>query len=139
MVVLIDTNVIIDYLTERNGFFESSRRVMELCSSEDVQGYVAFHSIPNIWFMLRKKPDDERRKMLKDICTILTVTGASHKDVISAIDANSFKDFEDCLQDKCAAAVQSDYIVTRNVDDFKASTTKTITPQDFCQLFSKPV
>lgn len=137
MVVLIDTNVIIDYLTERNGFFESSQKVMEICSSEDVQGYVAFHSIPNIWFILRKKPDDERRKMLKDICTILTVTGASHKDVISAIDADIFKDFEDCLQDKCAAAVQSDYIVTRNIDDFKAAKTKTITPSEFCKLFPK--
>ncbi|MCM1062510.1 MAG: PIN domain-containing protein [Eubacterium sp.] len=136
MVVLIDTNVIIDYLTERNGFFESSRNVMEICSSEDVQGYVAFHSIPNIWFISRKKSDNERRKMLKNICTILTVTGASHKDVISAIDTDDFKDFEDCLQDKCAVSVQADYIVTRNADDFKNSVTKVITPQDFCKLFT---
>ena len=136
MVVLIDTNVIIDYLTERNGFFESSRNVMEICSSKDVQGYVAFHSIPNIWFILRKKPDGERRKMLKNICTILTVTGASHKDVINAIDTDNFKDFEDCLQDKCATVVQADYIVTRNVDDFKNSMTKIIAPLDFCKLFA---
>lgn len=139
MVVLIDANVIIDYLTERNGFFESSRKVMKICSSEDVQGYAAFHSISNIWFILRKKPDDERRKMLKDICTILTVVGASHKDVISAIDSDNFKDFEDCLQDKCAVTVRSDYIVTRNVDDFKESQTKAITPSEFCRLFSESV
>lgn len=136
MVVLIDTNVIIDYLTERNGFFESSRNTMEICSSEDVQGYVAFHSIPNIWFILRKKPDSERRKMLKNICTILTVTGASHKDVINAIDTDNFKDFEDCLQDKCAVSVQADYIVTRNEDDFENSMTKIIAPSDFCKLFA---
>lgn len=136
MVVLIDTNIIIDYLTERNGFFESSRNVIEICSSEDVQGYVAFHSIPNIWFILRKKPDNERRKMLKNICTILTVTGASHQDVINAIDTDNFKDFEDCLQDKCAAVVHADYIVTRNTDDFTNSMTKIITPSDFCKLFT---
>lgn len=136
MVVLIDTNIIIDYLTERNGFFESSRNVIEICSSEDVQGYVAFHSISNIWFILRKKPDNERRKMLKNICTILTVTGASHQDVINAIDTDNFKDFEDCLQDKCAAVVQADYIVTRNTDDFTNSITKIITPSDFCKLFT---
>lgn len=134
MVVLVDTNVILDYLTERDGFFEDSRKVMEICSGKDVDGYIAFHSIPNIWFILRKKPESVRREMLNGICTILTVTGASHKDVVAAINMPEFKDFEDCLQDQCAVLVNADYVITRNPDDFKSAKTMPIKPADFCNL-----
>ena len=41
--------------------------------------------------------------------------------------------FEDCLQDECAQEVSTDYIVTRNVDDFKHSRVKAITPEEFLQ------
>ncbi len=43
MVILVDTNVILDYLAERDGFFEDAKKVMELCANGTVQGCVAFH------------------------------------------------------------------------------------------------
>lgn len=33
---------------------------------------------------------------LKDICRLLTVAGASHAQVLEAIENVQFKDFEDC-------------------------------------------
>lgn len=39
--------------------------------------------------------------------------------IISAIDNEQFLDFEDCLQEESAAAETADYIVTRNLADFK--------------------
>ena len=50
-----------------------------------------------------------------NICKILTVVGADQGEVIKAIENSDFKDFEDCLQDRCAVSVAADYIVTRNV------------------------
>lgn len=135
MVLLIDTNVLIDNIMARSEFYESADKIFDFCSMDENEGYVAFHSLPNIWYVLRKKDDTERRRMLKDICTILTVTGASHESVIEAIDKADFKDFEDCLQDKCAMEVNADYIVTRNVKDFATSSIKAITPVDFCKQF----
>lgn len=55
MVILIDTNVILDYLVEREGFFEDARTIMELCANDKIHGCVAFHSLSNLWFILRKK------------------------------------------------------------------------------------
>lgn len=134
MVVLIDTNVILDYLAEREGFFEDARKIMKVCAGGDVQGCVAFHSLPNIWFILRKKPDNVRREMLKEICGLLSVVSAGHDEVVKAVEATDFKDFEDCLQDKCAVTAKADYIVTRNTADYKTAVTKVITPNDFCKL-----
>ena len=45
MVLLIDTNVVMDYLQERKDFFEDARKIMQCCSDGKAEGYVAFHSI----------------------------------------------------------------------------------------------
>lgn len=71
--------------------------------------------------------------MLKNLCFVFQVTGASHNGVCDAISRGEFSDFEDCLQDECAQEVSADYIVTRNVDDFKHSHVKAITPEEFLQ------
>ncbi len=38
MVILVDTNVILDYLVEREGFFDDARKIMEVCADGKVQG-----------------------------------------------------------------------------------------------------
>lgn len=131
MVALIDTNVILNYITDREDRFrDSSKLVMDLCSQGKIDGYIAFHSLSIIWYSLRI-PDEGKRMWLREICRMLTVTGASHEQVIEAIDNVAFKDFEDCLQDECAAQNHADYIITRNTNDFLTSSIPAITPSDF--------
>ncbi len=43
-------------------------------------------------------------------------------------------DFEDCLQEECAVAEIVDYIVTRNLTDYKQSRVKVIEPDEFVKL-----
>lgn len=134
MVILIDTNVALDFLTVRQPFYHSARAVLQACTGGDTQGYIAFHSLPNIFYILRKSySDEERRAMLEKLCLVLRVTGASHERVREAVSRCEFSDFEDCLQDECAQEVSADYIVTRNVDDFRCSRVKAITPEEFLQ------
>lgn len=71
---------------------------------------------------------------LKDICQVLTVTGASHEQVLAAIDNVQFKDFEDCLQDECARMVHADCLVTCNLKDYKIAKTKVYNPDEFTAL-----
>lgn len=136
MIVLIDANVILDYVTSREPFYREAYRIMDLCHRKEVQGYIAFHSVSIIWYVLRKfiPNDSERRLWLRKILQILRVTGADHEEVLKAVEMDHFKDFEDCLQNKCAEAVQAQYIVTNNVKDFKESIIKAVTPGELCQL-----
>ena len=137
MVVLIDTNVIIDFLITREPFFEASSKVMEKCATGELKGYIAFHSVPNLWYILRKIPEEKRRDWLIDICTFLKVVGVNHDEVLKAIKLKKFKDFEDCLQDRCAKSVEASYIITRNVEDFNGSEVLAILPEDFLDTVSK--
>lgn len=129
---MIDTNVLLDYLETREPYFEDSYHLLLLCAEEKVNGYIAFHSVPNIFYIMRKTHDKEsRRELLNEICSILTVAGASHEKIVDAINREDFPDFEDCLQVQCAKEIKADYIVTRNVNDFVHSEISVITPEEF--------
>lgn len=49
MVILIDTNVALDFLTMRHPYYNEASDIIRLCADEKVQGYIAFHSLPNIF------------------------------------------------------------------------------------------
>ena len=56
MVILVDTNVILDVILMRDEFISDSYRVMRLCYEEasGVEGYAAAHGITNLYYILRK-------------------------------------------------------------------------------------
>lgn len=138
MVILVDTNVAMDFLAMRQPYYNDARNIIHMCAEERVEGYIAFHSLPNIFYILRKSHSEfDRRKMLKKLCLVLKVAGASHEKVCDAIDNAKFSDFEDCLQDECAQEILADYIVTRNVEDFQYSKVKAVTPHDFFTVMNR--
>ena len=135
--VLIDTNILLNYLTSRpDPYLEESVEVIRMCAAGECTGYMAFHTLSTLWYVLRKWGDLERRQSLRALCEILTVGAASQKEIISAIDNKAFVDFEDCLQDKCAKEVGADYIITCNVRDFAESEVPAITPDQFLALMN---
>ena len=120
-----------DFLVAREPFYESALHVMEKCASGEAEGYIAFHSLPNLWYILRKVPAETRRSWLEKVCKILKVASASQEAVMKAIKMDNFKDFEDCLQDRCAEEVSANYIITRNTADFEASVVSAIEPDEW--------
>ena len=111
MTVLIDTNIILDVLEKRMPFYESSNKVLLYCAAGKIKGYIALHSISNIFYILRKRlPADERRKLLLGVLDFLQIANATHEGVRRALIRNDFSDFEDCLQDECARRAFANYI-----------------------------
>lgn len=131
MVVLIDTNILLDYILKREPFYEEAKKVMEVCSTDMADGCIALHTITTIWYLLRRFPEETKRNALKAVCELLQVVGTSHDEVLKAIDAVDFKDFEDCIQSKCAKTANAEYIITRNLPDFTASEIPAVTPDKF--------
>lgn len=132
MLVLIDTNIVLDILEKRLPFYESSNDVLSLCASKKIKGCIALHSVSNIFYILRKRYSvEDRRRLLLGILNFLQIANASHENVRHALERNDFPDFEDCLQDECASQNHADYIITRNIDDFLNSNIPAITPSDF--------
>lgn len=135
MVLMIDTNVLLDVICHRNEFFDASNKVLELCKNQSCVGIIAAHSITNMMYILRKAySEEQRRTILLALIDIFEVAALDKKKLVSALCRNDFTDFEDCLQDECAASLEADLIITRNVVDFEHSGVKAITPEEFISL-----
>lgn len=136
MLVLIDTNVILDILEKRDPFYEASSEILSLCATKKIKGCIAIHSVSNIFYILRKHYSAEnRRRLLLGILDFLQVAGVDHESVRHALERKDFPDFEDCLQDECAMQHHADYIITRNITDFSNSNIPAITPMDFLKKY----
>ena len=137
MVLLIDANVILDYLLVRQPQYNDVIRLIYYCEKYDIKEYAAFHTISIIWYHLRRMPVMDRRKLLLNVTNLFIVASASHESVVNAIKNEKFPDFEDCLQEKCALTVNADYIVTNNVKDFKSSEIPAVTPEKILEIILK--
>ncbi|GHV96067.1 PIN domain-containing protein [Spirochaetia bacterium] len=132
MVALIDTNVILDALVDREPFATKAREILAHCSQKKFSGYFAGHTIPDIFYILRKDYSIVQRKdMLLGVCRTMDVVGIDKSMLIDALTNGKFDDVEDCLQAECAASIGADYIITRNTTDFFASPIPAITPEEF--------
>ncbi len=136
MKVLIDTNVIVDFMIDREPFAEHAYAIIEKCSLKEIDGYMAAHSIPNLFYILRNAyPVKKRKELLLELCNILEVIGIDKQKVIASILNNSLNDLEDCLQIECAKEIGADYIITRNMKDFRESEVEAILTENFLKLF----
>lgn len=132
---MIDTNVLLDYLLEREPHFENAKKVVISCVEGKVKGCIAAHSIPNMFFILRKDfTPKERREVLINLCSIFDVEGIDKGKLLLGLANEEFSDFEDCLQMECARVYEAEYIVTRNVSDYVTSEIKAIEPADYLKL-----
>ncbi|MBR4750870.1 MAG: PIN domain-containing protein [Thermoguttaceae bacterium] len=132
MRVLIDTNVMLDYLAQRPSFYAEAYLIMDMCRTRKIEGFVAAHSVMNAYYILRKSySENERRDVLLNFLELASIVKIDQKSVTAALSQKQFKDVEDCLQVECALACDAKYIVTRNLNDFQQSIIKAITPGDF--------
>ena len=133
--ILVDTNILLDYLLCREPYEQIAREIVLACKRKQVSGCIAAHSISNMFFILRKAFSvEERKSLLRNLCELFEVEGIDKVQILEALASERFSDFEDCLQMECAIAFRADYIVTRNCDDFKGSRIPCIEPEEFCKL-----
>lgn len=135
MQVLVDTNVLLDYLLIREPYAKEAERIIKACQEQVISGSIAAHSITNIFYILRKVYTvDERKSILLDICKLFHVESIDVYKLQNALRNEKFSDFEDGLQEECAITGQVDYIVTRNVKDFESGSVPCITPDKMCEI-----
>lgn len=98
MQVLIDTNVVLDFLQEREPFVEDAAKLFEKIDAGEIEGFIAATTITNIYYIVRKAvgivaAQDAIIQILTDlyICPV-------DRSVIEQAIALNFRDFEDAVQ-----------------------------------------
>ena len=128
MRLLIDANIILDVLQKREGLWKDSSLVWKLCETEQAEGYVSALTFANLVYVMRKELDAPQiQDVLKKLQLIFHFADFSAADMERAAEMK-WDDYEDAIQSATAERIAADFIVTRNVRDFKQSKVIAFTP-----------
>jgi predicted nucleic acid-binding protein len=133
--VFVDTNIFIDILLDREPFSADAIRIYKLCEQGLIDGYIAPITVNNIYYICRKAKNLESIKAyLADISRFFTIAPMNSECIIKA-NTLRMNDYEDALQYAMAMQMTCEYLVTRNVKDFKhIQHLKVVTPETFIKF-----
>lgn len=131
MKLLIDANILLDVMEKREPYFYDSSLVWKLCETGSVKGYVSSLTVANLIYVMRKELNPEKiEEVLRQLKLIFQLTDLNVSDITEAA-RMKWSDFEDAVQSTIAKRIHADYIITRNVKDFKGSAVIAFTPTEY--------
>ncbi len=133
--ILIDTDVILDFFFDREPFSENAAKILALCESKEITGFVTPVIISNVYYLLRQTAKHEKViEKLKTLVSIIEILIINKASILQALNSD-FKDFEDALQNYSAELHNEiDIIITRNIKDYKNSSLSVMTPDNYLKM-----
>lgn len=128
MIVLLDTDVLIDIALDRTPYAEAASKLLEDLENRRGKGFVAWHSLSNFYYLVSPvKGTYQTRDYLDDLIRFIDIAPATRESFHAACQM-PMKDFEDAMQVGAAIACGADVIATRNVRDYARAPMKVATP-----------
>lgn len=124
MKILIDTDVLLDVALARKPHLAASAAVLEWAEAGG-EACVAWHTLTNCSYLLKGG-----RSFLVDLLKLVEVATVGTSDAGRAL-ALPMSDVEDAFQVAAALAWNADFIITRNLPDYRRSPITAISPTDF--------
>ncbi|MCH7400932.1 PIN domain-containing protein [Belliella kenyensis] len=133
--VLLDSDIILDAMTDRIPFSSDAIAILNLCEKKEVLGFTTPVILSNLYYLLRRLGMshmnilDHFRNLVTNI--LFDIVTIDKKSVLDAINSG-FSDFEDALQNFSAENHQKiSIIITRNTKDYKNSNLAIMSPKEF--------
>ena len=137
MEVLIDSNIILDWFLKRDQFYENSKAVLNKCWFGNIKSFITIHSLCDIYYLVGNKfPLEEKNKLIQFLLNRSEIIEENYNSVKAFIDYDFYDDLEDCLQIQSAQNLRLNYIITRNIKDFRYSTVQAVTPEQFLEMIN---
>ena len=131
--VLLDTNIIIDFLNDRQPFSLHAADIFRQGRKKSIELFTSSHSFATTHYIMKKLlSEKELRSALTKLNQHIQILPVTEKEIQHALSSNH-QDFEDSIQIFTALKGNIDYIVTRNIKDFQKSPVKVNTPDQLLQ------
>jgi predicted nucleic acid-binding protein len=131
---LVDTDVTLDFVIQRQPFFVEADEIFLRCSNGEFEAYICDITPINIFYIGRKELGrDKTIRAIDDLLKITKICTVNLTILQSAL-TSQITDYEDAVQHECAAQENLDAIVTRNAKDYKNATVKVYSPKEFLQV-----
>lgn len=133
MKAFLDTNVIVDFLGEREPFYQDAACIFEMLRKRKVNLITSALTLVNCAYILKKAYSlDVMKLKIKWLCDVLDITPIDEASIINAIQHKG-TDFEDTIQYYSALPYQPDVIITRDKKGFSDLDTLVMTPVEFIE------
>lgn len=133
MRVLLDNDVVLDFLLIRQPFFFRADEIFVRLQNKEFRAYISAITPINAFYTTRKeKGKDVAFKAVEGLLKLVEVC-RTNKLVLQNAFALNFTDYEDAVQCASAMAENLDSIVTRNAKDYTNSPIKIYSPTEFLQ------
>lgn len=130
--VLIDTNIVIDLLAKREGFYDEAAELFSLSDKKELNLTVSSLTFANTSYVLSKqKSAKEAREILRKFKVLVEILNLDDKIIELALSDEEFSDFEDGIQYYSAIENNVDIILTRNKKDYKNSKIPVLTAKEY--------
>ncbi len=134
MKILLDNDVILDYVLERQPFYEQAEEIFMLNAKKEITVFVSGITPVNVFYTGRKlKGKEFTFKAVRRLLLLVEVCRIDKKVLQNAFTLN-FTDYEDAVQCASAMTENLDAIVTCNTKDYKNSAVKIYAPTEFLQI-----
>lgn len=131
---LIDIDVLLDVLQQRELFYTMSARALACAETGQIEGWVAAHSITTLYYLYAKYQSAEQARIrLSDLLSFLSVAAVDRVVIEHALTL-PYRDFEDAVQMAAAIQIGAQYVITRNVSDYKEGPLPAIAPAELLAL-----
>jgi predicted nucleic acid-binding protein len=134
--VLVDTNVVLDVLLDRQPHATASSAVWGAIETGRAIGFLSVHAITTIHYLVHKELGMARAK--RTVSAILRVFEVAAVDAVVLQEALrlSLTDFEDAVTAAAAQLAGCDFIVTRDPKGFRGSPIRPLAPEAFMPILS---
>ena len=127
--ILVDINVILDVLLDRQPHVNASAAIREAIETGTAEGYLAAHAITTLHYLIsRGQTTAKTRRTLESLLRIFRIATADDAVIREALQSPA-TDFEDAVSAACARAAHCDLIVTRDPRGFRFSAVRALTPE----------
>jgi len=136
MTVMIDTNIILDYVLKRNKA-EEAKDCIEFLTINKNKMCLTSNVITDIYFITQREKDHGfAREVITKLLNVFEIANVDKNDCVTALRVD-MKDYEDALLSVCAKKMKADCIITQNTVDFKNSAVPAMKPLDFLEAYKK--
>ena len=129
--IFLDTNVVLDYFLEREGFYFDAQRLFAACEAGRVEGYISAITVNNVCYIARKlKSDTTAMIAVRGLLDIFKVVPVDGKLLRLAADFHD-RDYEDDIQLQSAIVSGCSHLFTRDPNHFRTSALAVVPPSAF--------
>lgn len=137
MIILLDTNISLDFLLQREPYFESVNKIMVLIKDNDVEACVTASSVTDIFYVMRRyRTQEERVLMLTEYLKLVEIINTTRTDILRALKMEN-PDFEDAVAFQSAKRKKVDYLITRDKTGFADKAVKVVSPEEFLIFYRR--